>query len=48
MDIVLEVEEASGVTVAGAVDAIGPAARESSARREERRKIPAERSGGGW
>lgn len=29
-------------------DPLGPAAQERSARRDERRKIPAERSGGGW
>lgn len=46
-DIVREVEEATGSkTILG--DSIGPAAREQSTRRDERRKVPAERSGGGW
>lgn len=46
-DIVREVEEATGSKpILG--DAIGPAAREQSARRDERRSVPAERSGGGW
>lgn len=44
-DIIREVEE-GGFRSMG--DDIGPAGKEKSQRREERRKIPAERSGGGW
>lgn len=51
-DIVREVGEVGngrGVGSSGRPsDSIGPAARESSARRESARNIPAERSGGGW
>ncbi|UZJ52343.1 hypothetical protein CBS101457_001663 [Exobasidium rhododendri] len=43
-DILKEVEN-GGLR---SLDAVGPAGKENSQRRDERRKIPAERSGGGW
>lgn len=46
-DIIREVE-AGGALRSSVSDSIGPAAREQSSRRDQRRTVPAERSGGGW